>query len=74
VYPSSYHDEVFCSSNCCTWYGMEGFDRDEVEKEREELSSLLKNQLVQLTATAQVCVTHCMNNKSRQMSKPMMIR
>ena len=35
---------------------------------------MLKKQLVQLAATAQVRVTHRVDNKSRQMSKPMMIR
>jgi hypothetical protein len=45
-----------------------------VKKEREELSSMLKKQLVQLAATAQVRVTHRVDNKSRQISKPMMIR
>jgi hypothetical protein len=73
-YPTSCHDEVFCSSNCCTWYGKEGFDREAVKKEREELNTLLKKQLVALAASAQVRVTHRIDNKSRQMSKPMMIR
>jgi hypothetical protein len=45
-----------------------------VKKEREELNTLLKKQLVALAASAQVCVTHRIDNKSRQMSKPMMIR
>ncbi len=72
--PSSCHDEVFCSSTCCTWYDKEGLDKEAVKKEREALNSLLKKQLVQLAATAQVRVTHRIDNKSRQMSKPMMIR
>ncbi len=54
-YPSSCHDEVFCSSTCCTWHEKEGLDKEAVKKEREELSSMLKKQLVQLAATAQVC-------------------
>jgi hypothetical protein len=45
-----------------------------VKKEREDLSSMLKKQLVQLAAAAQVRVTHRIDNKSRQISKPMMIR
>jgi hypothetical protein len=73
-YSSSCHDEVFCCSTCCTWYGKEGLDREAVKKEREELNKLLKKQLVALAAAAQVRVTHRIDNKSRQMSKPMMIR
>ncbi len=73
-YPSSCHDEVFCSSTCCTWHEKEGLDKEALKKEREELSSMPKKQLVQLAATAQVHVTHRVDNKSRQMSKPMMIR
>jgi hypothetical protein len=34
-YPSSCHDEVFCSSMCCTWYGKEGFNRETVKKVKE---------------------------------------
>ncbi len=56
-YPSSCHDEVFCHNNCCTWYGKEGFDRETVKKEREELNTLWKKQLVALAASAPVHVT-----------------
>ena len=45
-----------------------------MKKEREELNKLLKKQLVALAAAAQVRVTHRIDNKSRQVSKPMMIR
>jgi hypothetical protein len=73
-YPSSCHDEVFCSGVCCNWQGKEGLDLEAIRKERSELAALLKKDLVKLASTAQVRVTQRVNNASRQMSKPMMVR
>ncbi len=36
-YPSSCHDEVFCSGVCCNWHGREELDVEAVRKERCEL-------------------------------------
>ncbi len=73
-YPSSCHDEVFCSGVCCNWQGKEGLNLEAIRKERSELAALLKKDLVKLASTAQVRVTQRVNNASRQMSKPMMVR
>ena len=73
-YPDDCHDEIFCSGICCSWHGKEDVDVEAVKKERSELATLLKKQLVQLASQAQVRVTHRVDQKSRQMTKPMMIR
>ncbi len=73
-YPDDCHDEIFCSSICCSWHGKDDVDVEAIRKERSELANLLKKQLVQLASQAQVRVTHRVDNKSRQISKPMMIQ
>ncbi len=73
-YPSSCHDEVLWSRDCCIWFGKEGLDKEAVMKEREELNKLMKKQLVQLAASAQVHVTYCVDGKSHQVSNSMMWR
>ena len=45
-----------------------------IQKERSELVALLKKDLVKLVSTVQVRVTQRVNNASRQMTKPMMVR
>jgi len=47
---------------------------DDVRKERAELQSLLKKQLVEKARNAQVKVTHRVDKKSLQVSKAMMVR
>ncbi len=49
-------------------------DREAVRKERSELQSLLKKQLVEKARASQVRVTQRVNKKSLQVSKAMMIR
>jgi len=73
-YPEGCHSEVFCSSVCCIWHGNSNVDREAVRKERSELQSLLKKQLVEKARASQVRVTQRVNKKSLQVSKAMMIR
>jgi hypothetical protein len=73
-YPEGCHDEIFCSDVCCLWHGNSRIDVSVVRKERTDLQSLLKKQLVELARTAQVRVTQRVNKKSLQVSKAMMVR
>jgi hypothetical protein len=72
-YPEGCHDKIFCSDICCLWHGNSKIDVTVVWKERTELQSLLKKQLVELSRTAQVRVTQRVNKKSLQVSKAMMV-
>jgi hypothetical protein len=45
-YPTSCHDEIFCSPVCCTWHGKEGVDMEGIRKEHNALSSVKKKQLI----------------------------
>jgi hypothetical protein len=73
-YPVGCHSQVFCSDVCCSWHGNDKVNVDDVRKERAELQSLLKKQLVEKARNAQVKVTHRVDKKSLQVSKAMMVR
>ncbi len=73
-YPDDCHDESYCSSICCSWHGKDDVDVEAIKEETSELIILLKKQLVWLASQAQVRMTRQVDNKSRQMSKPMMIQ
>ncbi len=49
-------------------------ERNGFRKESSELVALLKKDLVKMASAAQVMVTQRVNDVSRQMSKPMIVR
>jgi hypothetical protein len=73
-YPNGCHNQVFCSSTCCLWHNDNHISVEAVRKERQELSLLLKKNLIELACTAKVRVTQRIDRKSLQVSKAMMIR
>jgi len=73
-YPTGCHNEVFCSSTCCLWHSDNRISVDDVRKERQALSLLLKKNLIELARNAKVRVTQRIDGKSLQVSKAMMVR